>query len=108
MLAVAAGIGAMYGVHWLITSIGRLGQDATLRVKSALGHEGTVYVPIDGEKAQAGKIQLNVQNRLVEFEAVTSLPQRLPTGASQPEASRVMPAARLSTPCATKPRERCG
>src|SRR6185503_298498 len=35
LLAIAAGIGAMYGVHWLIRSIGRLGEDATLRVKNA-------------------------------------------------------------------------
>jgi membrane protein implicated in regulation of membrane protease activity len=80
LLAVAAGIGAMYGVHWLIRSIGRLGQDATLRVKNALGQEGTVYVPIDGDKGQAGKIQLKVQNRLVEFEAITDTPERLSTG----------------------------
>lgn len=81
LLAVAAGIGAMYGVHWLIRSIGRLGEDATLRVKNALGQEGTVYVPIDGARAQSGKIQLKLQNRLVEYEAVTSTPERLPTGA---------------------------
>ncbi|HEY2416211.1 MAG TPA: NfeD family protein [Pirellulaceae bacterium] len=80
LLALAAGIGAMYGVHWLITSIGRLGQDATLRVKSALGQEGTVYVPIAGDKGQAGKIQLKVQNRLVEFEAITSIHEKLTTG----------------------------
>jgi membrane protein implicated in regulation of membrane protease activity len=80
LLAMAAGIGAMYGVHWLIRSIGRLGQDATLRVKNALGQEGTVYVPIAGDKGQAGKIQLKVQNRLVEFEAVTGASERLATG----------------------------
>ena len=80
LLAIAAGIGAMYGVHWLVRSISRLGEDATLRVKNALGQEGTVYVPIAGGRAQAGKIQLKVQNRLVEFEAVTSMPERLATG----------------------------
>jgi len=80
LLAIAAGIGAMYGVHWLIRSIGRLGQDATLRVKSALGQEGIVYVPIAGDRGQAGKIQLKVQNRLVEFEAVTGAGERLATG----------------------------
>jgi hypothetical protein len=80
LLAIAAGIGAMYGVHWLITSIGRLGQDATLRTKNALGQEGTVYVPIAGDKGQAGKIQLKVQNRLVEFEAVTGVHEILTTG----------------------------
>ncbi len=80
LLAIAAGLGAMYGVHWLIRSIGRLGEDATMRVKSALGQEGTVYVPIAGDKAAAGKIQLRMQNRLVEYEAVTGFPQRLATG----------------------------
>ncbi|MBW8884414.1 MAG: NfeD family protein [Planctomycetia bacterium] len=80
LLAIAAGVGAMYGVHWLIRSISRLGTDATLRVKNALGQEGTVYVPIAGNRAQTGKIQLKVQNRLVEFEAVTSIPERLATG----------------------------
>jgi len=80
LLAVAAGIGAMCGVHWLIRTIARLGEDATLRVKSALGQEGTVYVPIAGARAQAGKIQLKMQNRLVEYEAVTSTPDRLATG----------------------------
>jgi membrane protein implicated in regulation of membrane protease activity len=81
LLATAAGIGAMYGVHWLIRTIGRLGEDATLRVKNALGQEGTVYVPIAAARAQAGKIQLKVQNRLVEYEAVTAAAERLPTGA---------------------------
>jgi membrane protein implicated in regulation of membrane protease activity len=80
LLASAAGLGAMYGVHWLIRTIGRLGEDATLRVKGALGQEGTVYVPIAGGRTQAGKIQLKLQNRLVEYEAITSAPDRLATG----------------------------
>ena len=80
LLALAAGSGAMYGVHWLIRMIGRLGEDGTLRVKTAVGQEGTVYIPIPGARAQAGKIQLKLQNRLVEYEAVTSAPERLATG----------------------------
>jgi membrane protein implicated in regulation of membrane protease activity len=81
LLATAAGIGAMYGVHWLIRTIGRLGEDDTLRVRNALGQEGTVYVPIAAGRAQAGKVQLKVQNRLVEYEAITGSSERLPTGA---------------------------
>ena len=80
LLAVLAGIGAMYGVHWLITAIGRLGEDGTLKVRTALGQEGTVYIPIAGGRAQAGKIQLRLQNRLVEYEAITNQPERLATG----------------------------
>ena len=29
LLAAAAGIGAMYGVHWLVRAMGRLGEDGT-------------------------------------------------------------------------------
>jgi membrane protein implicated in regulation of membrane protease activity len=80
VLAVAAGIGAMYGVHWIVRSMGRLAVDGTVRVRAALGQEGTVYVPIPAAKAQAGKIQLKLQNRLVEYEAVTGGAERLATG----------------------------
>jgi membrane protein implicated in regulation of membrane protease activity len=80
LLATAAGLGAMYGVHWMIRTMGRLGEDGTVRIHHALGMEGTVYIPIPAAKAQAGKIQLKVQNRLVEYEAVTSHTERLATG----------------------------
>jgi membrane protein implicated in regulation of membrane protease activity len=80
LLATVAGLGAMYGVHWMVRTMGRLGEDGTVRIHHALGMEGTVYIPIPAAKAQAGKIQLKVQNRLVEYEAVTSAPERLATG----------------------------
>ena len=70
----------MYGVHSLVRTMGRLGEDGTQRVQGALGQEGTVYVPIPPAKSQAGKIQLKLQNRLVEYEAVTNNAQRLATG----------------------------
>ena len=80
LLATAAGLGAMYGVHWLVRAMGRMGEDATIRIHHAVGKEGTVYVPIPAGKALAGKIQLNVNNRLVEYEAVTSAAEKLATG----------------------------
>ncbi len=80
LLGAVAGVAAMYGVHWMVRTMGSLGEDGTVRVKHALGMEGTVYIPIPAAKAQAGKIQLKLQNRLVEYEAVTSGPQKLATG----------------------------
>ena len=80
LLATAAGVGAMYGVHWLVRTMGRMGEDATIRIHHAVGKEGTVYVPVPAAKAQAGKIQLNVNNRLVEYEAITNSAERLATG----------------------------
>jgi hypothetical protein len=72
VLAAAAGVGAMYGVHWIVRTMGRLAEDGTMRIRQAIGQEGTVYIPIPAAKANAGKVQLKVQNRLVEFEAVTA------------------------------------
>lgn len=80
LLAAAAGAAAMYGVHWMVRLMGRLGYDATQRIQQAVGREGTVYVPIPPGKAQAGKVQLSLNNRLVEYEAVTGGPARLATG----------------------------
>jgi membrane protein implicated in regulation of membrane protease activity len=80
LLAGAAGVAAMYGVHWMVRMMGQLGEDGTVRIRQALGKEGTVYIPIPPAKAQAGKIQLKLQNRLVEYEAVTSSPEKLATG----------------------------
>jgi membrane protein implicated in regulation of membrane protease activity len=80
LLAAVAGAGAMYGVHWMVRSMGRLGEDGTTRIRHAIGQEGTVYVPIAANKAQPGKVQMKVQNRLVEYEAITSSPQKLATG----------------------------
>ncbi len=80
LLGAVAGLAAMYGVHWMVRTMGSMGEDGTIRVKQALGMEGTVYIPIPAAKAQAGKIQLKLQNRLVEYEAVTSGSQKLATG----------------------------
>lgn len=80
LLASLAGVGAMYGVHWLVRLMGRLSEDRTLRVQQAVGREGTVYIPIPPRGQSAGKVQLALQQRLVEFEAVTSGERPLATG----------------------------
>ena len=47
--------------------------------RRSLGQAGTVYVPIPGARAGTGKVMLNVQNRTMEYQAVTAQ-QELPTG----------------------------
>ncbi len=81
-IAVAAGGGALYAVGWLFHSLRHLSEEGNLQISQAVGRPGTVYIPIPGEKSGAGKIQLNLQNRIVELRAVTSEKDRLPTGAS--------------------------
>jgi len=81
LIATGSGAGAMFAVHYLVKQLGRLNQDQTLRVHRALGQVGTVYIPIPAQKGSSGKIQLALQNRIVEYEAITSSDEKLPTGA---------------------------
>ncbi len=81
LLAVAAGWTAMYGVHWLMRVLTRVRSDGTLRIQQALGEHGNVYVPIPPAGEGVGKVQLRMQDRIVELKAVTPGKLRLPTGA---------------------------
>lgn len=78
-IAVAAGFAAMVAVHWAMQQMIHLQADGTVHTEQAVGRSGTVYIPVRGQNRGAGKIQLNLQNRTMEFQAVTE-GDDLPTG----------------------------
>ncbi|MBN1393551.1 MAG: hypothetical protein JW959_00775 [Pirellulales bacterium] len=80
LMAVAAGVAAMMSVYWLMLGLRKLQADGSVRVHRAVGRHGSVYLRVPGEKAGTGKIQFNLQNRTMEYLAVTAGPE-LPTGA---------------------------
>ncbi|MBC8869378.1 MAG: hypothetical protein H8E44_08170 [Planctomycetes bacterium] len=80
VIAVVSGIGAMYLVYWLMSLLYGLGEDNTVRIDCAVGCEGKIYVAIPACESGRGKIQLDLQGRLMEYEAVTAVPTGLPTG----------------------------
>ena len=80
LAAAGAGVAAMYGVFALMKLLYGMRSEGTVRVRRAVGAEGNVYVPIPGHRGGAGKIQLNLQNRTMEYSAVTA-GDPLPTGA---------------------------
>ena len=47
--------------------------------RAAVGKIGTVYLRVPGRRGGAGKVHLNVQNRTVEYLAMTDADE-LPTG----------------------------
>jgi membrane protein implicated in regulation of membrane protease activity len=81
LIGLACGIGAMYLVHWLMSLMYGLSEDNTVRINRAVGREGTVYLPVPAGRTGPGKIQLRLQGRMMEYEAVTAAPANLPTGA---------------------------
>jgi len=80
LVAAAAGIGAMYGVYFLMQSLYRLKAEGTAKIHRAVGKHATVYLRIPGHDSGTGKIQVNLQNRTMEYLAMTA-GEELPTGA---------------------------
>jgi tRNA A-37 threonylcarbamoyl transferase component Bud32 len=78
-LALAAGAAALFGVAWMMRSLYRLRSDGSVRIERAVGRSGSVYLSVPGHRAGVGKVLLNVQNRTVEYQAVTAH-EALPTG----------------------------
>lgn len=80
ILAAAAGVAAMYVTYWSMRTIAGLASSGNERIGNAVGRFATVYIPIPADQKGAGKVQLSMQNRIVEFLAVTDDSDRLSTG----------------------------
>ena len=80
VLAVMVGVAAMYGMYWLMRSIASLNSSGNERISNAVGRPATVYISIPAMRLGAGKVQLSMQNRIVEYQAITDDAQPLKTG----------------------------
>lgn len=78
ILAVIAGSLALYFVAWIIYAFLRLQQNGNIRYENAVGKEGEVYltIPPNGR----GKVNVIVQERLCEIEAISKVNRALKTG----------------------------
>jgi hypothetical protein len=80
VVATLVGLCAMYGMYWLMQLIAGLSTSGNERISNALGREARVYVAIPAGRQGAGKVQLSMQNRIVEFQAVTEDAEPLKSG----------------------------
>jgi hypothetical protein len=81
VVAASAAVATLFLVSGLMRNLARLRAEGTVRIDRAVGKKGTVYLSIPAARAGVGKIQLNLQNRTVEYQAVTAQGELLPTGA---------------------------
>lgn len=109
LIAIAAGAGAMYGVHYLMQTLYRLRHDGTVRIDRTVGQRGTVYIPIPANHTGLGKIQIRTQGRIMEYAAKTTAPERLKTGTTvevvsvlSPMTLEVEPVDEMTLPLSTK------
>lgn len=82
VLAVLVGLAAMYGMYYFMRAISGFTSSGNEQISLAAGRAGTVYVPVPAAGSGKGKIQLTLQNRIVEYQAVTADDTPLATGES--------------------------
>src|SRR5437867_4397171 len=81
LLGMALGTAAMVAVAAAVRAMLRFEDDGTVRIESAVGISGDVYLTIPADRSGMGKVHVPVQNRIVEYQAVTTHRDTLPTGA---------------------------
>ena len=72
VIAFVSGVAAMFIMGSMMSFLYRLRDDGTARIEQAVGKSGTVYLTIPAGKSGVGKVTLSLQNRTVEYLAVTA------------------------------------
>jgi membrane protein implicated in regulation of membrane protease activity len=79
-IAMIAGFLAMLLVAWIMKFLHGLKSEGNVRIENCLGKTGTVYLSIPGGTGGIGKVTVPVQNRTMEYSAITTRDD-IPTGA---------------------------
>jgi len=80
-IGCGCGAGAMVLVGWLMRLLHTLGEEGNVQIERAVGQTATVYLSVPGKRKGAGKVTVKLQNRTMEYQAITSNAKELPTGA---------------------------
>lgn len=79
-IALVSGLIAMFVVGWLFTVTAKLQDSGNIDYNNAIGKTAEVYMTIPRTRKGSGKIQITVQERLREMEALTDEEKDLKTG----------------------------
>ena len=82
LIGVGAGVAASLLVALLMTLVERTQTDGTTNIRRAIGCSAEVYLRIPAERSGTGKINVIVQEKMVEVNAVTDENEDIPTGAA--------------------------
>ncbi len=80
LLSAVFGALALVGIAYMMRAIVKLQDDGNIDLGSAVGKSGKVYMPIPAKMTGSGKINLTLQERYIEAEAITSCDRQIKTG----------------------------
>lgn len=81
LIGVAVGLVMMFVVAKIVQMSARLAEDGTMNMKYAIGETASVYLTIPPKGEGQGKVNVQIQGTLGEFDAVNSGSVAIPTGA---------------------------
>ncbi|MEN8376742.1 MAG: hypothetical protein ABFS34_15045 [Gemmatimonadota bacterium] len=81
-IAIVPAFGAAVVTAWLMRQILRLQSSGNIRLSSAVGTEGKVYLPIPASGVRHGLVHVVVQGRMVELPAFTQGDVEIPSAAA--------------------------
>jgi membrane protein implicated in regulation of membrane protease activity len=79
-IGLASGLLAMVVVGWLMGLLSNLQAEGTVRIERTVGTSAVVYLTIPPAGEGAGKVTVKVQDRTMEYRAVTQEKQTFKTG----------------------------
>jgi membrane protein implicated in regulation of membrane protease activity len=80
LISTAAGLLAMFVIGLMFYAVRRMQSSGNLRYSNAIGRSAEVYIPVPAQRGGRGKVMVEIQERLVEAEAVTDEGEKLKTG----------------------------
>jgi hypothetical protein len=80
VIALSAAFAAMYGVYWLFKQVYKVQHSGNENIRLSVGLPARVYVPIPAGRAGVGKVIFRLQDRTVEYQALSDEAERLRTG----------------------------
>lgn len=77
---IAAGVAAAFAIALFFKATEKLQNSGNLKVENTVGKTAEVYLTVPAQRKGAGKVNVYVQERLAEMEAVTDNAEPLKTG----------------------------
>lgn len=93
VISVVAGLAAMFVIGYLFFLAAKLQSSGNISYQNAIGESAEVYIPINEDTRYQGKVNVVIQERLVEANAISKNKQSFSTG----EIVRVVGIVGLST-----------
>jgi len=79
-IATICGLIGMFVIAMMFYLISKMQRNGNINIKNAIGKKGQVYLTIPAKQSGKGKIQITIQERYTEVNAMTNSLKPLPTG----------------------------